>query len=65
MMKFVILVVNKGCCLLWDFNMVVKLVEKLFYFVNFVNCFGLFKLILGRLLGGIFFFVMYLVKLGV
>ena len=64
MMKSAILVVNKGCCLSWDFNMAAKLVEKSSYLANSANCFGSLKSIPGRPPGGIFFPVMYSVKSG-
>lgn len=64
MMKSAILVLNKGCCLSWDFNMAAKLDEKSPYLANSANCFGSLKSIPGRPPGGIFFPVMYSVKSG-
>ena len=64
MMKSAILVVNKGCCLLWDFKMAAKLDDKSPYLANSANCLGSLKSIPGRPPGGIFFPVMYSVKSG-
>lgn len=64
MMKSAILVVNKGCCLSWDFKMAAKLDYKTPYLANSANCLGSLKSIPGRPPGGIFFPVMYSVKSG-